>query len=97
MIAILGDMLFSGTRLISVEFSANTGYSTFGNCTGLKTVHTDCEKIGDSTFFGCTNLESVTVSTTVNKIGTYAFTYSTQEINYEGTLKQWENIQTQEM
>ncbi len=92
-ITYLGDMLFSGTGLISVKFSANTGSGTFGNCTGLKTVHADCEEIGDSAFFGCTNLESVTISTAVNKIGTYAFTYSAQEINYEGTLEQWENIQ----
>lgn len=92
-ITYLGNMLFAGTGLTSVEISANIGNGTFGNCTCLKTVRVDCEETGSMAFFGCTNLESVTISTAVNKIGHYAFTHSAQVINYEGTLEQWENVQ----
>lgn len=92
-ITYIGSMLFEGTGLTSLEISANIGTGAFGNCASLNAVSIECTSIGNSAFYACPNLESVTISTSVEEIGEWAFSYSAEIINYEGTLEQWKNIQ----
>ena len=50
--------------------------------------------IGSAAFFGCSNLESVSIAETVVSIGENAFSGSTSlgTVRYGGTKKQWENV-----
>ena len=51
-------------------------------------------KIGQNSFYHCTNLTSVTIPNTVTSIGNFAFYGCTglRQTNYTGTIAQWCNI-----
>ena len=86
--AIGDDAFFSCTGLESIAVeSGNTAYHSVGNClihTESKTLIRGCKNsviptddsvtaIGDSAFFGCTRLTSITIPAGVTTIGEYAF------------------------
>lgn len=84
-----GATVVSGGDAYFVKYGgkADTEYYTkdnqmsgcmFANCAALKSivVPTNTETIGDSCFFKCTSLESVTFPETVKEIRTYAFAYT---------------------
>jgi hypothetical protein len=56
----------------------------------------DIENIGSYVFSACTSLVSISIPTSVNKIEDNAFLYchELENIYYEGTKLQWENIET---
>ena len=88
--------------------SNNTAYHSSGNClieTSSKTLIAGCDNsiiptdgsvtsIGDSAFYGCDKLTSITIPDSVMSIGDYAFSSCTNltSIIFEGTTTQWNAI-----
>ncbi len=106
----IGDSAFyncTGLTSIIVE-EGNTKYHSAGNClieTATKTLILGCNtsviptdgsvtSIGDSAFFGCTGLTSVTIPDSVKSIGHMAFYNCTglTSITFNGTMEQWNAV-----
>ena len=88
--------------MISVTFSENSQLESIGQCAFLRCG--DLESIilpnaltiiGGSAFQECTSLYSVTISDNVTNINgnAFYFCYNLQEIHFNGTRAQWENIE----
>ena len=97
------------TGLTSITVSEeNVTYEAKGNCIiekANKTLIVGCKEsviptdgsvtgIGDSAFWGCSSLESVTIPDSVTSIGDSAFANcsSLTSITFEGTVEQWNSI-----
>ncbi len=65
----------SGVKII--QGAASIGYGTFSRCSSLQTVkfadNSQCEKIGAYAFYGCSDLESITIPDSLTYIGDDAF------------------------
>ena len=96
----IGDSAFSecaGLTDISIPDSVTRiGAQAFFACAGLTeiSIPEGVTSIEQSTFFGCGNLASVTIPESVTAIEDFAFLAcdALTEINYSGTLAQWEAI-----
>ncbi len=96
----IGEGAFSGcTSLTNVTLPNNItsiSQSVFNNCTSLTNivVPESVIKIYNSAFRGCTSLTSITIPNSVTSIGVYAFEGATglNKINYNGTIKEWQQI-----
>ena len=66
---------------------SNLTYLNSNNLNGIN-------KIGDSAFYGCINLEKVEIPTNITKIGANVFIKcpKLKSINYLGTMRQWANV-----
>ena len=94
----IGEEAFSSTESASivVDGSESIGESAFyynQKVTSVK-IESGTKTIGDYAFFICPLLNSVYLPTTLETIGSYAFSRcdSLKEINFAGTLAQWEAI-----
>ena len=93
----IGDNLFYNTGVESVEIPPNiisVENSAFSVCVKLKTLKIESRNIRDMAFYGCSGLNSVTISTSVEILGISVFgeCESLKNITYEGTISQWNKI-----
>lgn len=74
----IGEYAFRGCGLVTVEFEENSKLTTIGN----------------NAFYNCSSLVNLTLPATVTTVGTSAFSLcnSLENIYYEGTLEDWNNI-----
>ncbi len=106
-VASIGDAVFANCHALeSIEVaSGNTAYYSEGNClikTDGKTIIAGCKNsvlpdgitvIGLWSFYGCKDLTSVTIPTTVTNIENFAFgECGLSSIGYNGSLDEWEAI-----
>ncbi|MBO7183987.1 MAG: leucine-rich repeat protein [Bacteroidales bacterium] len=85
---------------VSGTWTLPSSVTTFGDYAFYKFPISDIaipnciKKIGSYTFYGCTNLTSVTLSSSVTNIGTYAFYGCSKltSIHFDGTKSQWKAI-----
>ena len=72
------------------------GESAFEGCSSLSaiTIPNSVTSIGESAFEGCSSLNAITIPASVTSIGVHAFKgcSSLTDINYRGTIEQWEKI-----
>ena len=72
------------------------GYGSFYGCSALEDLSfpNSVTNIGYLAFFECTSLDSITIPVSVSCIGEAAFSNCTSlsEINYAGTVAQWNSI-----
>ena len=66
---------------------------TFTWITSIR-IPSSVENIGDSAFWGCESLKTVTIPTSVKMIDSFAFgACGIEEIYFEGTVEQWNAIE----
>lgn len=93
----LGDEIFFGTGLISVEIPPTVltveDFAFYG-CMNLETVHISSGNIGNFAFSQCSSLKNVTILTNIHSIGSEVFKecIMLKSITYEGTLNEWKGI-----
>ena len=91
-------MLGECTSLTSIEIPDNVisiGKSAFNYCISLKNIEIpdNVTTIGAWAFSACYALESITIGNGVKNVDEYAFqTRSFKNINFEGTVKEWQFI-----
>ena len=85
--------------MTSLEIPAGVtiGNYVFWGCTSLEHLKVDVSPFDPSVFDGATSLVSLTIGTNVKDLGrliSYGPNYlpALKEINYEGTIAQWESI-----
>ena len=86
--------------MTSLEIPAGVtiGNYVFGDCTSLEHLKVDVSPFDPSVFDGATSLVSLTIGTNVKSlwdlIPILGINYfpALKEINYEGTIAQWESI-----
>ena len=74
----------------------NIEENTFRDCINLQQIEIDSGQIIDSAFSNCTSLKSVKISKRIEDIGDYVFynCINLKSIDYEGTIEEWNNIDT---
>ena len=100
----IGDKAFSGcTSLTSVVIGdsvTSIGICAFSDCTSLASVEipNSVTSIGYGAFRGCESLTSVVIPNSMTSIGWEAFSDCTSlaSFRYDGTKKQWDNINLSE-
>lgn len=93
----IGYCAFAGNRLSQVTVPAtvtNMGERTFTRCVNLTTVRIEAAEIPQFAFVSCPNLQNVTLSHNVTKIGSHWINYCDRltQITYEGSLDEWAAI-----
>ena len=69
----------------------------FTDCTSLEHLKVDVSSFDPSDFHGATSLVSLTIGTNVKSLwnlsgGSINYLPALKEINYEGTIAQWESV-----
>lgn len=93
----IGYGVFTGTAIENIEIKGTNfelGEMIFNSCDSLADVKlTGCRTIGLYAFQNLSNLQSVTIDTSVKSIQADAFfKLNGVVINYTGTVEQWKNI-----
>lgn len=91
---------FAGSSLTAITFNGNNlktiGIGTFSNCDSLTaiTLPEGVETMSSNCFYRCDALQSIVIPSTVTSIGTNAFCecYQLTNIDFNGTIEQWQNI-----
>lgn len=85
--------------MTSLEIPAGVtiGNYVFTDCTSLEHLKVDVSSFDPSDFHGATSLVSLTIGTNVKSLwnlsgGSINYLPALKEINYEGTIAQWESI-----
>ena len=89
-----GELTISGTGDM-YKYSTTTPAWNKGAIKSI-VVKSGVTSIGDNAFYGCSALTTITLPLSLKKIGTNAFgeCTATENIYYEGSIKQWKNIET---
>ncbi len=96
----IGDGAFyncSGLTSVTIDGGVSViGKWAFDNCTSLRSIALGggLTKIDEWAFNNCEKLESITLPSVLTDIGAYAFYHceSLAEVNYAGTVGQWEAV-----
>ena len=85
--------------MTSLEIPAGVtiGNYVFTDCTSLEHLKVDVSSFDPSDFHGATSLVSLTIGTNVKSLwnlsgGSINYLPALKEINYEGTIAQWESV-----
>ena len=85
--------------MTSLEIPAGVtiGNFVFTDCTSLEHLKVDVSSFDPSVFHGATSLVSLTIGTNVKSLwnlsgGSINYLPALKEINYEGTIAQWESV-----